>query len=190
MAIRSGMTELVSQFRSYVHENGQGIFSDERIQQILDSNSTYLYQAPLAVIPQRSNGSLIYQQYVTDRTWLEGTATSTNKIYDANGSVVTNYTSDFINGKFTFSSDTRGTPYYLDGRSYNFFKAVSEGWYSKAAHYSTQFDFTVEGRSYKKSQIIQQCTDLAKQFAARGQATLHSIDRGDMFGGIGDDYSG
>lgn len=186
MAIRSGMTELVSQFRSYVQESGTVIFSDDRIQQILDSNSTYLYQAPLAVIPQRSNGTLIYLQYITDDTWLEGTATTTNKIYNANGTVVTNYTSDFINGKFTFNADTRGTAYYFDGRSYNFFKAVSDGWNEKAAFYATQFDFTVEGRSYKKSQVVQQCQALAKQYAAKGHATFHNIDRGDLFGCIED----
>ena len=186
MATRSGMTNLISQFRSYVQESGTAIFSDDRIQDILDSNSTYLYQAPLAVIPQRNNGTLIYQQYVTDHTWLEGTATTTNKLYNANGTVVTNYTSDFINGKFAFDADTRGTPYYFDGRTYNFFKAVSDGWNEKAAYYATQFDFTVEGRSYKKSQVVLQCKDLARQFAARSHATFHSIDRGDLFGCVED----
>ena len=182
MATRSGMTNLISQFRSYVQESGTAIFSDDRIQDILDSNSTYLYQAPLAVIPQRNNGTLIYQQYVTDHTWLEGTATTTNKIYTINGTVVTNYTSDFINGKFAFDTNTLGTAYFMDGRSFNFFKAVSEGWKEKAAYYSTQFDFKVEGREFKKSQLVKSCLDMAKEFESKSSPVMHSIDRGDMSG--------
>lgn len=182
MTVRSGMTDLVSQFRSYLQESGTVIFSDDRIQQLLDSNSNYIYQAPLQVIPQRYNGSLIYKEYTSEYAWLEGTATTTNKLYNANGTVVTNYTSDFINGKFSFASDTRGTAYYMDARSFNFFKAVSEGWKEKAAYYSTQFDFSVEGRSFKKSQIVKSCHEMAKQYSAMSSTVQHSIDRGDMFG--------
>ena len=180
MAIRSGMTDLVSQFRSYVQESGTVIFSDDRIQQLLDSNSNYFYQFPLYSVSQRYNGSIIYKEYFTDKQFLEGTATNTIKIYNANGTVVTNYSSDFINGKFTFTEDTRGTVYYLDGRDYNFYKAVSEGWKEKAAYYSTQFDFTVEGRSYKKSQVVKSCLDMAKEFDIKASPVFHPLDRGDM----------
>ena len=180
MTVRSGMTELVSQFRSYLQESGTVIFSDDRIQQLLDSNSNYLYSIPLEVVPQRLNGSVVYQQYFSEYGWLEGTATSTNKLYNTNGTTVTNYTSDFINGKFTFTANTLGTAYYMDGRSFNFFKAVSEGWKEKAAYYATQFDFSVEGRSFSKSQIIKSCNEMVKQYSAMSSVVMHSIDRGDM----------
>lgn len=183
MTVRSGMTELVSQFRSYIQESGTAIFSDDRIQQLLDSNSNYFFEAQLYSVPQRYHGSIIYQQYLSDYHWLEGTASSTSKIYNANGTVVTNYTSDFINGKFTFNSNTLGTVYYMDGRTYNFFKAVSEGWKEKASYYATQFDFTVEGRSYKKSQIVKSCMDMSKEFESKSAPVFHTIDRGDMLGG-------
>lgn len=180
MAIRSGMTDLVSQFRSYVQESGTVIFSDDRIQQILDSNSQYVYQYPLRFYPQKFNGSIVYTNYFSEYQWLEGTATSTNKIYNSNGTAVTNYSSDFVLGKFTFDTNTQGTVYYLDSRTYNFYKAVSEGWREKASYYAGQFDFTVEGRSYKKSQIIQSCLSLAKEFASKGSVIQHGLDRGDM----------
>lgn len=180
MAIRSGMTDLVSQFRSYIQESGTAIFSDDRIQQILDSNSNYIYQSLLQPIPQRYNGSIIYQDYLASHSWLEGTATTSNKVYNSNGTVVTNYTADFINGKFSFTANTLGTAYYLDGRSFNFFKAVSEGWKEKAAYYATQFDFSVEGRSFSKSQIIKSCQEMAKQYSSMSSVVMHSIDRGDM----------
>lgn len=180
MAPRSGMTDLIGQFRSYVQESGTSIFSDDRIQQILDSNSNYVYQDPLQIVPQRYNGSIIYKEYLSSYNWLEGTATTTNKLYNANGTVVTTYTGDFVNGKFTFDSNTLGTVYYMDSRTFNFFKAVSEGWKEKAAYYATQFDFKVEGREYKKSQVIKSCLDMAAEFGSKASVVMHSIDRGDM----------
>lgn len=180
MAIRSGMTDLVSQFRSYLQESGTVIFSDERIQQILDSNSNYFNQHPLFVDPYYLNRSIVYYDYFVNKSFLEGTATNTVRIFNTNGSTVTNYSSDFVNGKFTFSIDTRGSAYYMSGREFNFFKAVSEGWKEKASFYSTQFDFKVEGREYKKSQIIKSCLDLAKQYDSKSAPIMHTLDRGDL----------
>lgn len=182
MTVRSGMTELVGQFRSYIQESGTAIFSDDRLQQILDSNSQYILQSLLQPIPIRYHGSVIYTDYFSNHQFIEGTASSTTNVTNLNGTVVTNYTSDFINGRFTFNENQRGTAYYVSGRTYNFFKAVSEGWKEKAAYYSTQFDFTVEGRSYKKSQVVKSCLDMAKEFDAKASAVFHSLDRGDMQG--------
>ena len=180
MTVRSGMVDLVSQYRSYVQESGTTIFSDDRIQQILDSNSQYIYQDPLSFFPQKLNGSVIYTQYFSEYQWLEGTASSSSKIYNLNGTTVSNYSSDFVLGKFTFDGNTHGTVYYPDSRTYNFYKAVSDGWKEKASYYAGQFDFTVEGRSYKKSQVIQSCLSMAKEYAAKGSIIQHGLDRGDM----------
>ena len=180
MAVRNGMTELISQFRSYVQESGTAIFTDDRVQQLLDNNSSYFYEDYLQRVPTKLNGSITYFEYLSSYQYLEGTASNTVRIYNGNGTAVSNYSSDFINGKFKFTTDTRGTAYYMDGRSFNFFKAVSEGWKEKASYYSTQFDFEVEGRKYKKSQVVKQCLDMAKEFDAKASAVMHSIDRGDL----------
>lgn len=186
MTVRSGLTDYVSQFRSYVQESGTAIFSDDRIQQILDSNSEYFTQNQLFSHPQHLNGSVVYYDYSIDKVWLEGTATTSNKIFNLNGSVVTNYTSDFVNGRFIFDVNTRGTAYYMTGRSFNFFAAVSQGWKEKAAYYATQFDFKVEGRDYKKSQVIQQCKEMANLYSSQASVVQHNLDRGDMTGNYHD----
>ena len=180
MAVRNGMVDLVSQFRSYLQEAGTAIFSDDRIQQILDANSEQFTQVQLYSKPYYNNGSVWYSTYTLDKTWLEGTATDTIKVYNSNGTTVTNYTSDFVNGQFEFTTNTLGTVYYMSGKSFNFFKAVSEGWNEKAAYYSTNFDFQVEGRSFKKSQILTHCTERMKYFMSQAKVTQGSIDRGDM----------
>lgn len=180
MAIRSGMQDLVAQFRSYTQESGTSIFSDDRIQQILDSNSHYFTQELLTKQPYFLTGTVVYKDYYSQNNWLEGTATDTTRIYNANGTTVTNYSSDFVNGRFTFNADTRGTAYYLTGRSYNFFKAVADGWAEKASYYTLNFDFKVEGREFKKSQIIQHCNERVQHFLAQASTVQHNLDRGDM----------
>ena len=180
MTVRSGMTELIAQLRSYLQESGTVIFSDDRLQQLLDSNSQFVYEDYLQRIPTKLSGSIQYFEYLSSYQWLEGTASSTTRVYNGNGTAVTNFSSDFVNGKFTFDTNTYGTASYLDGRSFNFFKAVSEGWKEKAAYYSTQFDFKVEGREFKKSQLVKSCLDMAKEFESKSAAVMHSIDRGDL----------
>lgn len=180
MAVRTGMQDLISQFRSSIQESGTAIFTDERIQQILDSNSQQLLQVPLRTEYQYINGTISYTDYFIDCQWLEGTATSTVRVYNSQGTAVTNYASDFINGQFTFDQNTLGTAYYFSGKSFNFYKAVSEAWNEKAAYYSNQFDFTVEGRSYKKSQVVQQCKEMANLYGSKASVVLMPIDRGDV----------
>jgi hypothetical protein len=182
MAIRSGMTDLVSQFRSLVQESGTAIFTDDRIQQILDNNSAYFTQLPLQVQPYYLNGSVIYKDYyLPNKTFLEGTATTTNVIYTTQGTVLTNYTANFNQAKFIFSTDTRGSAFYITGRSFDLYKSVSEGWGEKAGYYSTSFDFKVEGRQYWKGKLIDNCLTMAAKYGSMANVVQHSIDRGDMW---------
>jgi hypothetical protein len=180
MAIRNGMVELVSQFRSYLSEKGTVIFTDDRLEQLLDSNSEYIRNHYLASVPSKLNGSVVYYDYFASYQYIEGTASSTTKLYNSNGTTVVNYASDFFGGKFTFDTNTLGTAYYLEGKSFNFFKAVSDGWKEKASYYATQFDFTVEGRGYKKSQVITSCLAMAKEYSSKSTPIQHSLDRGDL----------
>lgn len=177
---RSGMTQLISLYRSEIQESGTAIFSDDRIQEILDQNSSYAVNDKLYPSPYHLNGSVVYYDYNSYHRWLEGTATSTNIIYNSNGTVVTNYTSDFVNGRFSFDADQKGTAYYSNFRYYDFYTAVAKGWQEKAGYYSNSFDFQVEGRSFKKSQVVKHCLDMAKIYAAKGNVVMHNIDRGDM----------
>ena len=176
------MSDLISQFRSSVAETGTIIFSDDRIQALLDQNKNDIYQSPLLANPYYYTGSVIYKDYVVGKKFLEGTASGTAlvRVYNTGGTVVTDYSADFINGNITFTNDQNGTAYYFTGRNFNFYKAVSEGWREKAAYYSGNFDFRVEGRQFNKSQVIGNCLKMAEYYSGMQDTVQSSIDRGDF----------
>lgn len=176
------MTYLISEFRSKVQESGTVIFSDDRIQDILDSNQTQLVDSKLYPIPERIDGENNYLRYNSPYSHLEGTATGTAnvRIANSNGSVVTNFSEYPRQGYFVFNANTLGTSYYYTGNSYDLNSAIADGWEEKASYYSTQFDFTVEGRGFKKSQIVGQCLNMAQKYRSQSSIGLVPIYRGDM----------
>lgn len=179
---RLGMTDLISQMRSQVAESGTVIFTDDRLQTILDNNRYDFYQLPLRIVPQAINGSTSYQwYYLQNHKFIEGTASGTAlvRIYNYDGVVQSNYTSDLSTGLFTFDVNMRGSALYMTGRSYNFYKAVSQAWKEKAAYHSNNFDFKVEGRSFNKSQVVKHCLEMSNYYSGMADPVMHNIDRGD-----------
>lgn len=179
---RSGMSDLISQFRSGVGETGTAIFSDDRIQTLLEHTKLEINQEPLLAISSWLNGTTLFLQYQSAFRYLEGTASGTaiSRIVNFGGTVVTDFSSDFNNGLFTFTSTQSGSARYLTSRSYDLNKAIAEGWKEKAGYYATSFDFRLEGRQYSKSQIITHCMSMAKQFEERANPYQISFFRGDF----------
>lgn len=184
MAVRSGMVDLISQFRNLVDDAGTVSFTDDRAQQILDNHRFDFYQLPLAVTPQQvAPGSVTYQVYTAAYGNLEGTASGTAafRLFDSSGSAVSSgYTLDAQRGVFTFSANQAGSARYFDGRSYDLYGAVADGWRERAGKQAGSFDFRVEGRAYSRSQWFAHCAEMAKYYASMGRPTQAIMERGDM----------
>lgn len=182
--MRSGMTDLVSSFRQYVAESGTVIFTDNDIESLLDNNRIQIVGQPLSYNPYLVSGTTTYTNAYVNHKFLEGTASGTALVRVATnlGTIVTNYQSDFTNGQFTFDVNTKGTAYYYYGRSYNFYKAVSDGWFRKAGYYAGNFDFRVEGRQFNKSQVYQNCLQMKDYFSSLADPTFGVIERSDYLG--------
>lgn len=174
--MRSSMTGLVSLFRTYVSETGTAIFTDDRIEQLLDANSSLITFIPLVPYSYKLNGTLTYTTYV-GAGYLEGTPVT--KVFDWNGNEVTDYTLDQISGVINFNTNQNGSAYYYNSKAFNFMNAVSDGWLIKAGWYADNFDFKLEGRSYNKSQVVSHCREMADYY--KGQSSQYiSLYRGDM----------
>ena len=184
MAARDGMADLIAQFRSLVNDAGSASFTDDRAQQILDRRSQYFYQDALTVAPQQvASGSVAYHVYRSHYTNLEGTASGTVyfRLYDSLGTAITSgYTLDADTGYIRFTANQAGSARYLDGRTFDLYAAVADGWRELATAKSGMYDFRVEGRQYSRSQWFKHCQDMAAYFDALGGFSQAVIERGDM----------
>jgi hypothetical protein len=182
MATRDGMAYLISEVRAKTSESGTAIFTDERIEQLLDSNQQPLVDSQLIYKTQVNGSTTVYKHYQSQAQFLEGTASGTAsvRLNNSDGSVVTNYSEYPRQGYFVFDTNTLGTAYYYTGNAYDLNTAIADAWEEKASYFSSQFDFQVEGRSFKKSQIVKHCLDMARKYRSQGSINLVPIYRGDM----------
>jgi hypothetical protein len=67
----------------------------------------------------------------------------------------------------------------VTGRSYNVNLAAADVWRKKAAHYATAYDVSTDNHSLKRSQLIQHCQVMAREFEARGGPASVTMERGD-----------
>jgi len=185
MAARTGMSSLISQFRNLVADTGTVSFTDDRAQQILDNRRFDFYQQPLVVTAQEIEGTVQYFTYAVGYKFLEGTATvGAFRLYDSTGEEMgaglTTYEPDFNRGVIVFDEDQRGSARYLDGRSYDLYGAVADGWREKAGMQSGSFDFRVEGRAYSRSQWFKHCFEMARNYESMAHPSQAVMERGDM----------
>lgn len=184
MAARTGMSSLISQFRNLVADTGTVSFTDDRAQQILDNRRFDFYQQPLVVTAQQiALGTVVYHTYTAPYGNLEGTASGTAafRLFDSLGSVIASgYTLDAQNGVVVFTANQAGSARYLDGRSYDLYGAVADGWREQAGMKSGSFDFRVEGRAYSRSQWFKHCFEMARNYESMAHPSQAVMERGDM----------
>jgi len=183
MAARSGMTTLISQWRSMVGGVGTATISDDRAQEILDGNRFDFWKEPLQVQPLTiAAGSIVYKVFQSPYLNLEGTASGTVawRLYDSNGTAKTPDSLDLQRGIFRFNADQVGSARYLDGRSYDLNGAAAQGWRELAGQYSSFYDFQQEGRRFSRSQWFAHCQQMAASFDRMRAASAATIERGDF----------
>lgn len=184
MSARSGMTTLINQFRSLVGNAGTAVFTEDRVQEILDNHRIEFYQNQLIITPQEVNNTVVYKVYNSQYTNLEGTASGSVafRLYDANGSAITNgFTFDAQRGTFTFDTNQAGSVRYLDSRSYDLYGAVADGWREYAGQLANHYDFRVEGRAYNRSQLFTHCAEMASYYDSLAKPSSAVIERGDFY---------
>lgn len=185
MAVRSGMTTLISRWRRMVDDDGTAIWTDAQAQQILDQHRRDFYQEALTVTPvEIATGTVAYHVYMSAYSNLEEAASGTTawRVYTSNGTEqgTALYTPDYINGIVRFSADQGGTAYYLDGRSYDLHGAAADAWRERAADTAAYYSFGADGASYSRSHWFEHCMKMADHYDRQAWATQVTFTRGDV----------
>lgn len=180
MTARNGMSNLITTLRGMTNAgtadytvSSATFWSDDQLQTVLDRYATPIRDEPLRAIPVMEDGSTVYYDYQSRARFYESTdgGTAVFVIKDINGTAqgTADWSADYERGLITFVSDTKGSAFYLTGRSYDVYAAAADVWYQKAAHASEMIDFSTDGHSIKRAHIATMCMKMAQRY--EGMAT-------------------
>lgn len=190
MAARTGMATLISTVRDLTvagtaeYTLGTTVYwSDEHIQTVLDRNKLAVVREQLVPIRSYNAGTLVCLEYRSAYGNYEATSGGTTIFEVETGPGITvgtaNWTMDYANGILTFGADTSGTAYYINGTSYDIYRAASEVWRMKGGHHSGGVDFSTDNMTVKRSQLIQNDRDMADYYAGMGRVQTIQTERSD-----------
>jgi len=177
MTDRLTMSDLIQKLRVFTQAgtndftvNMTTYWTDAQLQDELDKTQKKVnYQSMQAIPTYGIGGTVTYTVYHTGLSDWEKSPV----IQDEGGTTLTagtalnNYSFDDNIGVVTFVGDTDGKTRYITGNVYNVEQAAARVWEQKSTLYATQFDFSTDNHSVKRSQVIQQCQQMAKFYQSR-----------------------
>lgn len=171
MAIRNGMTSLVQRVRNLTDAGTattDPYWTDDDVQDILDSNTTFFVSDTLTWRPQTIGGGTV-QYHACNSHWrdLEEAESGTARwiVRDSDGADVgtANYSTNYRQGLITFPADQGGTAYYLTGYSYDVHAAAADVWLERLANFADWYKFSADNQTFDR----QQAFDHAERAEAR-----------------------
>ena len=151
MAARTGMATLISTVRDFAvsgtadYTLGTTVYwSDEQLQTVLDRHKLAVVREELVPIDSYNAGTVEYLEYRSAYGNYEETTGGTTifEIENAAGTTVgtASWSMDYANGILTFSADTSGSAYFINGTSYDIYRAAADVWRMKSGHHSSGVD--------------------------------------------------
>lgn len=197
MSVRDSMRNLIRKLRQMGQAGMEDYkvvdeiyWSDQHIQDILDSHRSRMTEAALITEPDYVSGSDIYTRYrlglSPQRFGVEGTAEGTPyfRIADSTGATIaaSGYTFNDADLSVTFTANTEGSARYLSGYSYDLNGAARDLWLLKASHSYTAINFTADGHRFERGKIYDTCMNMVKFYEGAGGLTSGKQRRMDLNG--------
>lgn len=164
MAVRTGMTSLVSHLRQQSDAapstdvfNGVTYWTDDQLQDVLDQHSMGYQHAPLKKLG--SYDSVSYTLTLAFPYWIEGGF----KIYvrDTTTEETTTYTYNHFTNEIIFDSNVADRELIAFAKVYSMTDAIADVWNQKAQH---RFDFITSkagGHRFEADQVYEHCISRA-----------------------------
>lgn len=189
---RPGMANLIASLRALTNAEtteitvgGETYFSDDHLEMLLDATQQIWQDIPLDPRPDVQDGSLVYQTYripdYVPRMLEEAGVSSGWAVRNVFGTLVPaeNYVVNYQAGTITFNSDTGGTHYLLDCRTYNLNRAASTVWLKKAGFAYQDVDWGSDNHRLQASQQFMHALHMAETYAAKAGLQIGRLVRSD-----------
>lgn len=195
MAARDGMANLITTLRAWaevgtaeytiVGSTTEVYFTDNHLQDILDTHRQNHYRLPLMAAPrQGDDGQADYHDYYFEGGYWEEAETGSTawEVETSAGSAIgtASYTVNYRAGHIYFSADQLGTAYYLTARSFDMHRAAADVWRRKAANVASRTDWSSDNHSVKASQLRNSYFAMASYYENQAPAKMVRLMRGDV----------
>lgn len=183
---RTGMTNVIAYLRQLTSVGtsdysiaGVSFWTDDQLQNLLDRNREDVFSERLEAVPTETGGTTYYYDYYcTPAIYEEGTAAFqvTNSLGNAQSPDSINYQM----GHISFGTvDQGGSAYYLSARRFDINRAAAELFRAKAANVAAYYDFSADGHSMSRSQMVKHFQEMARMYASQAKPLTVQMRRGD-----------
>ena len=191
MAARTGLSHLIDVLRGMADvgtadwtQGTANYYDSDQMERVLDRHRKEIVHEQLGMLQDWNGGTVRYLEYTSRFKNYEQTSggTAIFVIEHGTGADVStaNYTADYFRGRITFGTDTGGSTLYLTGRSYDLDGAAADIWMSKAANAANMYDFSTDNHSFKRSQFMKHCMDMAQYYKRNASSKTTVITRSDV----------
>ena len=153
-------------------------FTDDQIQAAFDNPNRKMfvrYELQVRAETIASGGARQFKDFFSVYGFWESDALIQNSTWNT----ITPDTTDFINGHWQFTS-TQTLPLWVSGQRYNFYGVAADLCRKWAAALSNDYDFSNNSTKYARSQKMTMKLNMAKEFDARAEPTITSMNRSDV----------
>lgn len=184
MTVRVSMSDLITRTRRYIGDpsGATQFFADQDVQDALDEHRYTVRYAPLIPGPTLQPGALYdyLDYYASVGNWENDELLSWT-----NFATLTPATADRISGHWTFALPAPGQypPVFITGKFYDLWATSAdllENWAAQVG--ATAYDFTSDGQSFHRSQLVTTKLKLAEQYRRRAMAGTTKARRSDLDG--------
>lgn len=191
MAVRDGMANLIDRVRALTGAGtaeytvaGDTYWTDQQLQDVLDSNATYFVDSPLTWLTENVDGTAVYKVAQAEYRDLEEATSGTARwvIRDGAGTAqgTANYTVDYRAGRVTWTADQGGTAYYLTGYSYDVYVAAADIWLERLAYFNNWYDFQADNQRFTRSQAWDHAKEMEQRLRQQAGKNIVAQAMGDL----------
>lgn len=175
MSVRSGMLEIIAKVRLLIGDMDMTVYTNAEIEDVLDQHRQdwrYLeLEAEMTIAP---GGTASYKTYHAPvKIWARDA-----ELVDAGYNVLTPASSDFLAGVWSFTSEP-DYPVLASGMTFDLNGAAADLLETWAGKVALDFDFSVGGQSFSRSQKQAQLLKLAEKYRAKSAVGWGKLVRDD-----------
>lgn len=177
MAVRSSMTALIARVRLLINDPS-GVtqqFLDQDIQDVLDESRQDIVNQALLGKPTYTGSTIAYLDYYSDLGGWEDDYVIKQYLTV----VVTPSAAEPIAGHFQFAQSIL-PPLYITGNLHDIYRAAADLLERLAARWTLSYDFTSDGASFRRSQVVPSLLNLSKQYRLKQRAVSIATTRSDL----------